>query len=274
MIGIFSGRVRRTLGGLGLLAPLVMSLATPAPARDNEAMTFTLGRFDGSPSCGPPCAQFIVAEGQIEQFSSFSYLIARKRTGDRDLPVLLTSPGGYVAGADRLARVWRKLGVTAIIANVSAVCDTSPNKKWAGAKDCVNDPGPSAVQTFRLVRAGAKCASACTLLVAGATKRIATNSARIGLHSSHVDPNTDVARLAARLGNTNDEVVRYVEKGFRESLESLGIDPELADRATRTPSDKMEWITPEEARRYRLFNATIDDATLSVELREALAKRR
>ena len=110
---------------LAALATLELAILTAAPTRASESMTFTLGRLDRSPDCGAPCAQFIVADGQIEQFSSFSYLLARKRTGDRDLPVLLTSPGGYVAGADRIARVWRKLGVTVIVVKITIISNPS-----------------------------------------------------------------------------------------------------------------------------------------------------
>ncbi|MGL4974166.1 MAG: hypothetical protein ACRC56_02645, partial [Bosea sp. (in: a-proteobacteria)] len=113
-------------------------------------MTFTLGRLDGSPDCGVPCAQFIVAEGHIEQFSSFSYLIARKRAGDRDLPVLLNSPGGYIMGADRLARIWRKLEVTAIVAEATTVCEgLSALRKLAGGS-CHPGGKEPAVPVFKL----------------------------------------------------------------------------------------------------------------------------
>ncbi len=237
-------------------------------------MTFTLGRLEGSPDCGVPCAQFIVAEGHIEQFSSFSYLIAHKRAGDRNLPVLLSSPGGYIMGADRLARVWRKLDVTAIVAGATQVCETRARGRTARSGTCSKDPELSAVLVFKLDGANSKCASACTLAVAGATKRIAIETARIGLHRSFVDPKADFAQLAERLGTTNEQVVEQVEKTFRQALEQLGIDPELALRAGRTPANDMEWITPEEARRYELFNARTDDASLQEGLRAALVRRR
>ena len=268
------------LATLTTLATLGLAILTAAPTRASDAMTFTLGRLDRSPDCGAPCAQFIVADGQIEQFSSFSYLLARKRTGDRDLPVLLTSPGGYIAGADRIARVWRKLGVTVIVVNVVTVCEKSVEvvkgrgKTTTITKTCLDAPNPSGVQAFRLAHSGAKCASACTLMVAGATRRIAVETARIGLHRSHIDPDSEAARVAKSFGAPTEQVIAQVEKNFLESLESLGIDPELSRRASKTAANDMEWITPEEARRYHLFNANTDDAALTEELRAALATLR
>ncbi|MGL5363143.1 MAG: hypothetical protein ACRDBH_09695 [Bosea sp. (in: a-proteobacteria)] len=273
MIGDNLRRLRGAFAVLGLLAATLLASPLPAQATDDKSMTFTLGRLEGSPDCGVPCAQFIVAEGHIEQFSSFSYLIARKRSGDRNLPVLLSSPGGYVYGADRIARVWRKLGVTAIVAEAKVVCGgLSALRKLAGGP-CHQGGKAPVVQVFRMAHGEAKCASACTLAVAGATRRMAAEGARIGLHRTYVDPGTEVAQLAERLGASNEDVVEQVEKTFREALSQLGIDPELAHRAARTPASSMEWITPEEARRYKLFNAQADDASLPEGLRVALANR-
>lgn len=274
MIGDATQRFRSTFLVCGLLAICAVCASRPVLASNDQPMSFTLGRLAGSPDCGVPCAQFIVADGHIEQFSSFSYLIARKRAGDRDLPVLLNSPGGYVAGAERLARVWRKLEVTAIVAGAIQICDLRAQGKGARATTCGRNSDPSAVRTFKLAESGSRCASACTLVVAGATRRIAAETARIGLHRTHIDPTTDAARIAATLGTTNEMVVEKVENAFRSAMESLGIDPELARRAGRTPASGMEWITPEEARRYRLFNASTDDAALPEALKEALSARR
>ncbi len=89
-------------------------LATPAAARqpqfsdsDHKPMTLALGRFPTSPDCGPRCADFIIARGEIAGLEYLKLLVAHVRAGSRPLPVILHSPGGNVGVAGPWATSWR-----------------------------------------------------------------------------------------------------------------------------------------------------------------------
>ncbi len=240
--------------------------ALPAAASERGPMTFTLGRLEGSTACGGACAQFIVATGEIGHASTLRFLFARKLAGDRDLPVLLTSPGGFAFGAQGLGRTWRRLQVTTVVAAAQATCGPGASP----ARDC--DPADRAhgVRTFRLTGARADCASACPMLLAGATRRIPGPRARLGVHRGHFDEDTALGRFVIATGSDQDEIARSTAREMGAFFSEMGVEPSVAERSLKTPPDSMDWLKPEEAQATRLFNAKSDDAALAGPLRAAL----
>lgn len=210
-------------------------------------MTFTPGRLDGSPACGAACAEFLVARGEIGHLTSLRYLLARKRVGDRNLPVILESPGGYLLGATLTGRLWRKLGVTAIVAKAVPTCGHS------GSRACPAADRADGVIAYRLA-GNAKCASACPVVYAGATGRVAGPGARFGVHASSIDEDSALGRAAASLGVTSQSVAKETEEDLASIFLEFGVDPALAQRYGRTPARSMDWLKPDETLRYRLVS--------------------
>lgn len=228
---------------------LVFGLLMPVASQAQEAMSFTLGRLDSAPACGARCAQFIVASGKITHATAFGYFYARKLAGDRDLPVILESPGGVVVSATFLASKWRELGVTVIVAKAEATC------RWGGAgRACDPRDSEGKVRTFRLVR-GAECASACPLLLAGGVRRLAMSDAKFGVHRPAIDPNSTLGQLAIRLGADDEDKANRDRDDLPAHFSAMGVDPALGRRYLDTAHDGMDWFGLEEARRFTLINA-------------------
>ncbi|MFY8115213.1 MAG: hypothetical protein ACOVOC_13405 [Rhabdaerophilum sp.] len=239
----FSGFATRL--GMAIAALFLASAASLA----NDAMTFTLGRLDSAPACGAPCAQFIVARGEISHGSAFGYFYARKRAGDRDLPVILDSPGGFVAGATFLARKWRELEVTAIVAAAEPTC------RWGGnGRACDPRDADGRVQTFSLV-SGGRCASACPMLLAGAVRRLAMSDARFGVHRPAINKESTAGRIALSLGGDDARLQKRIDDDLPDHFQAMGIDPRLAERYHATPNETMDWFPVAEARALGLINA-------------------
>lgn len=247
-------RMRRSIAtiALGTCLAAFAVLLQAAAARADGAMTFTPGRLDGSPACGGPCAEFIVASGEITHLTSLRYLWARKLTGDRDLPVILESPGGFLIGATATARLWRRLGVAVIVARAMPSCGSG------AARPCPAADLPHGVRSFALTGEGARCASACPIMLAGAVRRMTAPGARLGVHSSRFDEDTALGRAVTSMGVTQEELRQNTEEDLVGLFEELGVDPELARRSSRTPHRSMDWLSPEEVRAYRLINADLD----------------
>lgn len=214
-------------------------------------MTFTPGRLDTAPSCGSPCVEFIVASGQIGFGAVLAFAGARQLAGNRDIPLIVDSPGGYLFGARTIARLMRMSGMTVIVARAFPTCG-------APADPCGETDRAAGMRTYRLA-AGGKCASACTIMVAGATRRIAAEGARFGVHQSSLDKDSGSARFASRMGLKEEEINETNLTGMVEWFAEYGVDPELGRRARKTPPEKMDWLNLREARDYRLVNAGVED---------------
>jgi hypothetical protein len=90
------------------------------------------------------------------------------------------------------------------------------------------------------------CASACTFALAGGVARYALETSRIGIHRSQLVDGTgtleDGQQLAANY-------IRY----FR----SMDIDPELVALAGSVSSERMYWLTADQARQLNLVNEVL-----------------
>lgn len=228
---------------------MALALATLPARAQHEAMSFTLGRLEGAPACGAACAQFVVARGQITHGTAFNYFYIRKLSGDRNLPVILESPGGNVMTATFLAGKWREMGLTVIIAHAEATCRWGGNGRACDPKDLAGK-----VQTFRLAK-GAECASACPMLYAGATTRLAMPDAKFGVHSPAIDPNSTFGKLASSMGETDNRHSERYRSELPDHFEQMGVSPALGRRYLETPNDKMDWLSVAEARQFGLVNA-------------------
>lgn len=231
-----------------LLASLMVLLAHGARAQDG--MSFTLGRFETSKACGAPCAEFIVAKGMITHLSAVHFMLARTLSGERDLPVILESPGGYVMGAVGLARLWRKLGVSAVVALAVPTCA----HEGKDAPPCPAVDRNDGVRSFSL-GFSAYCASACPVLLAGATRRAAARGAKIGVHQPAVPTDSTLGRVISSLGVKDDEAQRSSIETISRAFKEFGVDTSLAERYGGTPHSDVDWLTLAEARNYGLINA-------------------
>lgn len=244
---------------------LVAALFPIGLAGAHEPMSFTLGRLEETPACGGKCAEFIVAKGEIGFSSVIRYLGARGLSGDRNLPIILESPGGFLTPAQMLARVWRLQGATVIVARVQPTCEHK-----AGSGACAPVDRSDGVRTFAFEAVG-DCASGCIMLLAGGLRRLAAPRARLGVHHASLDQGAGATQFAKSLGANEKQVEKDIMERYRAALTEYGVAAELGARAARTPAASMDWFGRDAARGYNLVNATTGDLADQPSLAEILS---
>ncbi|MGL4810770.1 MAG: hypothetical protein ACRCXM_03250 [Beijerinckiaceae bacterium] len=261
---------------LALCAGLLAAALAPSPvqarkdafnAQTRTAMTFTPGRLAESKGCGRACADFIVADGMIGLGSSFSYLVQHKLLGERTVPILLDSPGGNLLGSEMLAQMWRKLGVTVIVARA--------RERMCGLQrsvPCNPQDQIDGVKIYDVSAAKAECESACPFAMMGGTVRIVPAGARIGLHAPELD--TDNA-LGSALQAIDPDIKKNAAETDYEDMASIaremGVDEAIVTRALKTPHKKMDYISADDIRAYRLTTTSLEMAGLPPALVRALS---
>lgn len=181
----------------GLALVLLLQLAAtasaaPAPEDIDLPMKFVIVR-SSSPNCEPSCPQWIWARGSIEPGTAAAFKrFLKKSVGNRQLPVVISSPGGDVASAIAMGRMIRERKLDVGVG--TAYLTGCP----AGDKDCKAGKSKSGVVFGVIVDYGQYCNSACPLVLAGGVRRFAGPTTYVGVHQI----TTTVTR----------ETIRYREK--------------------------------------------------------------
>lgn len=179
-------------GLIHFVAAVAMAVATLAFARAEEIfpkagsepkvwssdmpeMRFVVVRSN-APGCEPNCPEWISAEGTIEAGTPARLKRMLKALGRRQLPVVVSSPGGNVEAALQLGRMIRKAKLDI------AVGVTDFSGCWPGMKDCRANDGKAAPYFGSALDGGAMCNSACPLMFAGGVHRVVGNWAFLGVH--------------------------------------------------------------------------------------------
>lgn len=146
----------------------------PAEANDFlQPMKFSVVR-SSSPACEPTCPQWIWAHGEIVSGTPAQFQRLLKRIGRQRLPVVISSPGGNVDAALKLARMIRKRGLDTAVGNALLI-GCAPE-----LKDCLKTQKEGGVY-LGVIMPGV-CNSACPLVLAGGINRLASENSFVGLH--------------------------------------------------------------------------------------------
>ncbi len=199
-----------------------------------EEMSFRLASVGNPMRCRGGCLAVIAAEGQItDQTPSDFVNFVEHNVGRADLHaiVFLNSPGGKVVAAMQLGRIWRRLGVAAIVGRV--------------------DPAtPGSVTQFL----AARCLSACVYALIGAKKRVIPPASIVGVHrmffyEDETGPMSEGTALHRRYDNGGMKAVlsHYTRK--------MGVSPALISMAERISSDRIHILSRREIARYHLGSA-------------------
>lgn len=144
--------------------------ATPAftaPGKD-APMRFAVVRGDPG-GCDPICPEWISAEGKIVGDTAAKFRKFLKKLGDRQLPLVIHSPGGDVQNALAMGRLIREKKLDVAVGR-TAFSSCSPETK-----------GCKGGYTGWALPIGALCNSACPLVLAGGTQRL-VGKAALGVH--------------------------------------------------------------------------------------------
>jgi len=216
------------------------TLAGPAP------MTVRLGRSAGSPACGLPCAEFIVAEGDIRR-DTVSQLAALLRILPRTLPVYLSSPGGSLDGALALGHLMRSHGVEVIVARRALVALRPDVSAYADAIE------------------PARCQSACVYAFAGGAIRRVPMGSDLGVHQFFVARPDDAARRPKETYSRTDVAhVQQTVATLAGYLAGMGIGIDLLALAAATDPSDMRSLSRQELAALRLEQEPAGFAALPV----------
>ncbi len=143
------------------------ALPTPAQLIAGEPMHIALVRAQG-PGCDPNCPTWITASGKIVPRTAEKLRQVIQSLAGRRLPILVSSPGGFVAEAMAMGRLIRRSGFSVAVADTSlAVCQPV-------GKSCEDQRASTSF--------GAICESACSLVLAGGVRRYVSGYSVVGVH--------------------------------------------------------------------------------------------
>jgi hypothetical protein len=198
------------------------------PAVPKNEMTFTIMRASEA-ACEPECPQWIAASGDITPRTPGRLRTALKATGKAKLPIVISSPGGSVEAALAMGAMIRERKLTVAVG-------TSLSRGCAVDDDaCKAKPGQSTVYNGVISGVTAYCNSACTLVLASGSLRIASDWDTIGVHQILTTPRYERVyyRETYRIINGKKKVLSHkvtgrkiitgkattkLDKGFRRKL--------------------------------------------------------
>jgi hypothetical protein len=211
----------------------LFGISWPLEAAHAEDMSFQLVSVSRSAGCGDQCPSVITAQGQITDSTPSEFLsFVQGNIGRSDLHavVFLDSPGGKVVAAMELGRLWRRLGIAAIVGRA--------------------DPGSSSASQFLAGR----CLSACVYALIGAKKRVVPDGSMVGIHRMFFYDGE-----SGLLGDGSAGRRHYDDGGMKALLSHytsrMGVSPELISIAERISSDNIHILSRAEIARYHLATA-------------------
>jgi hypothetical protein len=171
-----------TLASLMLAFPQIADAAkkqATAPAATQEIYLAPMRVFvvrNSMPSCEPNCPEWIGAEGEITAATPKLFRKVLKQIGTSKLPVVIRSPGGSIEAAIEIGKMLRKADLTVAV-GFTRFSSCTPNDKA-----CTLPPENKGIYRGTIDDLNAFCNSACPMILAGGTSRLAGPFTSIGLH--------------------------------------------------------------------------------------------
>ncbi|WP_158811159.1 hypothetical protein [Beijerinckia sp. L45] len=251
--------LRTLVAAAGFAAALTLGPANAAQIPDRmKPMQVHIVR-DAGPGCAPNCLEWIAADGKITPESRIGFERVFRSLGSRRLPVFIDSIGGSVSDAMAIGRMIRARHLDV------AVTQTLPDI-CAGAS-CSAHPEPD---TGRAQVIGSICASACPLILAAGSKRVAALGTHVGVHQiinngtriwkqkifrdltrtvGGVKILIDRTVVAERLVKTEHFTAapsKAVYDRVGSYLAAMGVKPAIMSLMLATPPSAMLWMSRDE----------------------------
>jgi hypothetical protein len=198
-------------------------------------------------ACKPNCPEWLSAEGRIQPGTAKAFADAIANLKGRRLPILIHSPGGSVADAGAMGELIRAKGLAVAVARtlITNCPEASPK--------CPDGPGTA-------ITGGAICASACVLVLAGGVERLASPSARIGVHQI-----TTVVSETEGLAHLKSTRKIYEQQGVDAAVEAYlaatGVGEPVMTLMRKTSAASIRWLSPAELKDSHLATLALDPAT-------------
>jgi hypothetical protein len=219
------------------------------------------------PTCEPDCPQWISAEGEITASTPAAFRRVFKQIGNKNLPLVIRSPGGSINAAIEIGKMVRKRKMTV---GVGYTLYRGCRPDEAGCKLPKEAKG---IYTGSITEFDAFCNSACPMILAAGTTRLATSVAYVGLH----EPKTDWTRewvkwretykivkgkkkvvkrtITSRKivkGKTTYGLDKRLRKQIGNYYKSMGVDLAILEEMQRAKYQDMYWLPTAERDRLRL----------------------
>jgi len=235
--------------------------AAPSVFADMQPMTVRVVR-NAQPGCEPDCSEWISAEGDIVDTTPAAVRKVLASVGKRRLPMFINSGGGSIEAAMAIGVMLRERAMDV------SVTRTELEPCSGAVKECAGDgKGPLRGKANSY---NAYCASACTLVLAAGTKRLAALVSHVGVHQIIVyqtqiriqrtyrvttQQNPDGGtrthktlikeqRLPGKTFEVNVDDRTY--KPIESYLAHMGIAPALIPLMEATPHTSIHWMTSAE----------------------------
>ncbi len=224
------------------------------------------------------CLDWISAEGAIDDDSPSRLEKILKGLGQRQLPIIVQSPGGRIEAAMRMGEIIRKRGLSIAVGHTfTRQCDLMEPACQAKLQNREVDANLSPV---------GYCLSACPFLLAGGVRRIADNGSWIGVHQmTTIWQQVRVQyRIRYRVVNGHREIISREETGRSPAgqrkttevapqhrarmlgyLHKMGVNRSIFDLMLETPATSMHRMTTEEIWSVGILTETSNAARLVME---------
>jgi hypothetical protein len=213
---------------------------------------------NSSAKCEPTCPTWIDAEGEITTATPQAFRKVFKQMGKTKLPIVIRSPGGSIEAALQIGKMLRERGLT-IAVGYTRFTSCSP-----ADPTCKLPAENKGIYTGNIEEDRAFCNSACPMLIAGGTTRLASYLTSVGVHQ----PKTTWTRQNLRyrefyrivkgkkkvisrtlIGRINlkDKVTFGLNPRLRKTLatyySSMGIDLAILDETIKAKFDDMNFLS-------------------------------
>jgi hypothetical protein len=169
------------LGDCGSTLAAKKKSAPPSPPKQiyEAPMTVVIVR-NSVPLCEPDCPEWIAAEGEITDGTPAKFRDVFKRMGKKQLPIIIRSPGGSINAALEIGKMIRKRKLDV------AVGSTRFEECAPDQKSCKLQKGNKGIYRGTAWSYYGFCNSACPLILASGTTRLASAETLVGVHKPKI----------------------------------------------------------------------------------------
>ena len=233
---------------LGLIAAgarATADLRPPARIRGEPPMRF-VRVFSADSACEPNCPEWLSAEGRIGPGAAVDLANVLDRLNGRRLPILIHSPGGSVSDAMAMGELIRARGLAVAVART--LIANCPER----APRCASGPGSA-------MTGGARCASACVLVLAGGVERLVGPVPLVGVHqiTTMVRETEGVAHLPSTRKFYEQ---RGVDAEVNAYLAAMGVGDPVMALMRKTPAASIRWLSLADLKASHLATLALDAA--------------
>ena len=234
---------------------------------------------NSAPSCEPDCPQWISAEGEITAATPAAFRRVFKQVGAKNLPLVIRSPGGSINAAIEIGNMVRKRKMTVAV-GFTLYRGCRPDETT-----CKLPKEAKGIYAGSIAEYSAFCNSACPMVLAAGTTRLASSVAYVGLHQPKTEwsrewvrwrdtyrivngkkkilKRTIVSRKVVK-GKTTFGLGKNLRKRMGNYYKTMGIDLAILDEMMRAKYEDMYWL-PESGRdKLRLRTSQGSAAALGI----------